>query len=273
MKKLRLSIGFLALVAVTFLFSTPGVFGRDMSCEDTPECGQPPEPPYDEGVDRTQSKREHWRGGGYNIDEIFEAASSFFNVDKKVVQDTEKFLRENHMCEDICSKDAVKLVILARFRANNLIESGQVPKDMDDRKLMEESVKYIQDRRKKQYVASELAAGRKTQQGDKFRGGYGDITADVGISPKLYIMMGKTFFNCLNCWYTDKPIIEDLEKQGFSHEDAIKIYILAKFASDRIIGGSLPWEGEPKQFSRIREFEAIREAAKYYVYKRLEKNE
>ena len=263
MRKLRLSIGFLALVAVTFLFSSPGAFGRDMKCEDAPECGQPSEPRYDEGVNRKTNPKEHWRGG-YNKDEIFESASNFFNVDKKVIEEAEKFISDNHMSEDLPSKETTKLILLARYRADNLEEAGQLSRE-EDRKLMAESVNYMRERRKKQFVASELAAGRKTKGPDKEKGGWGDLTNEVGISPGKLWIISKTFYNCLNCWYTDEPTIKDLEKQGLPHEDAIKIYILAKFFSDRLISSG--------EFGRMQEAEALREAIKHFVYEHVKKEE
>ena len=171
-------------------------------------------------------------GGGAPIDttilpreKVYETLSRGFSVDKETIKSLE--------AETSSLMDTVRLIILARYRVEDLVASGKAAKDKD-KENMQEGIRYFQ---------------AKLKEG----AGWGDISPEVNLPVKdlfkmnLVILKGSSNYD---------DIIKSLEKKGMSLRHAIQIAILASKRTDELLSKGKFTEDEQKK--------VLEESIEYY---------
>ncbi len=178
---------------------------------------------------------------GHRVDkeQVYEILSKELNVDKETI----KKLEERTYADDHGFRNVAKYLILARLRTNMLIESGKYTKDQD-KQAMQESIDH--------FFTSIHKAGLGRE-----RGGWGDVAHEVGMTTHDLVHITKALFAG---YWLDDVLIADLEKRGLNHQDALKIYIVARARADRIKESGIAPKGQ--------EYELIKNGIEYFLEKK-----
>ncbi len=188
-------------------------------------------------VSADQKEKRRWGRWADNKDKAYEITSEVFSVDKKTLLDLENSLQGKGIC-DICFQDATKIIILARYRTDNLIAEKKFPQEKAE-EVFQDSIKYFRDKRVKPQ-------------------GYGKMAEEVGSTHRNLRLVDGTLYGS---FYINDKRVKDLEKAGMSTGDAIKTLILAKLKGDRLIEGG--------NFTPAESEKAMEESVNYYKEKKL----
>ena len=140
----------------------------------------------------------------YTKEEVYDTLSKEFSVDKETLAELEK--------KGLSLGDTAKIIILARYRTDELTGSRQVP-ITKDKETMQESIKYFLDKKEKD-------------------AGWGDLSLEVGLPTRHLLKMSGVI---LHGFHLDEGIIKDLEKKGLSLQDSIKIIILSENLANNLV--------------------------------------
>ena len=140
----------------------------------------------------------------YTKEEVYDTLSKEFSVDKETLVELGK--------KELSLGDTAKIIILARYRTDELTGSRQVP-ITKDKETLQESIKYFLDKKEKD-------------------SGWGDLSLEVGLPTKHLLKMSSVI---LHGFSLDEGIVKDLEKKGLSLQDSIKIIILSENLANNLV--------------------------------------